>query len=170
MLHKAMLLLIVLAAAAHVAAQAPTAHATPDPTAHATPEQLYYADTYADHYGVPRPLVHAIIRQESNWNARARSDKNARGLMQLMPDTARHYGVRDPYSVSENISGGVQYLADLMKQFDDLRLVVAGYYTAPRHLKDKGLRYSAGDVTAYVRQVRRYYEVELQKSDPDAQP
>ena len=66
----------------------------------------YYADAYADHYGVPRPLVHAIISQESNWNPHALSNKGAAGLMQLMPATAEVYLVRNRFSVTENLSGG----------------------------------------------------------------
>ena len=52
-------------------------------------EAAYYADAYARHYHVPPELVRAIIRQESNWNQRAISEKNARGLMQLMPGICR---------------------------------------------------------------------------------
>ena len=69
------------------------------------PELKYYADAYADHYGVPRALVHAIIAQESNWNPHALSNKGAAGLMQLMPATAGTYRVRDRFSVTENLSG-----------------------------------------------------------------
>jgi soluble lytic murein transglycosylase-like protein len=90
------------------------------------PELKYYADAYADHYGVPRALVHSIIAQESNWNPHALSNKGAAGLMQLMPATAGTYRVRDRFSVTENLSGGIQYLADLMTEFrGELRLVDA---------------------------------------------
>src|SRR5664279_2010356 len=51
-------------------------------------EAVYYADAYADHYHLPRELVHAIITQESGWNQAARSSLGAIGLMQLMPATA----------------------------------------------------------------------------------
>jgi soluble lytic murein transglycosylase-like protein len=93
------------------------------------PELRYYADAYADHYGVPRALVHAIIAQESNWNPHALSNKGAAGLMQLMPATAEVYLVRNRFSVTENLSGGIQYLADLMTEFrGEIRLAVAAYY------------------------------------------
>jgi soluble lytic murein transglycosylase-like protein len=73
------------------------------PGAHAqVPETVYYADAYADHYGVPRALVHAIIAQESAWNPQAISKKNAEGLMQLMPATAAMYGVGNRFRCSPN--------------------------------------------------------------------
>jgi soluble lytic murein transglycosylase-like protein len=81
------------------------------------PELKYYADAYADHYRVPRALVHAIIAQESNWNPNALSNKGAAGLMQLMPATAEVYLVRNRFSVTENLSCGIKYLADLMTEF-----------------------------------------------------
>lgn len=71
-------------------------------------EAAYYADAYARHYHVPPELVRAIIRQESNWNQRAISEKNARGLMQLMPGTAARFGVRDSFDTSQNVGGGVR--------------------------------------------------------------
>ncbi len=67
------------------------------------PETVYYADAYADHYQVPRALVHAIIAQESDWNPLALSDKGAAGLMQLMPETARAYGVKDRYRATDMV-------------------------------------------------------------------
>ena len=65
---------------------------------------VYYADAYADHYRVPRALVHAIIGRESGWNPRAVSAKGAAGLMQLMPATAEGYGVVNPYAMTENLT------------------------------------------------------------------
>ena len=96
-------------------------------------EAVYYADAYAAHYQIPRELIHAIITQESGWNPGAISPKGAMGLMQLMPATAAEYGVQNPFGISENLSGGVRYLADLMQQFHgDFRLVLAAYYRGSR--------------------------------------
>ncbi len=81
------------------------------------PEAVYYANAYADHYHLPRELIHAIIEQESGWNQRALSNKGAIGLMQLMPATAAHFYVRNPTSIQENIGGGVRYLAALNDLF-----------------------------------------------------
>jgi soluble lytic murein transglycosylase-like protein len=125
-------------------------------------ELEYYADAYADHYGVPRPLVHAIISQESNWNPHALSNKGAAGLMQLMPATAEAYLVRNRFSVTENLSGGIQYLADLMTEFrGEMRLVVAAYHCGSRHITRQGLNYRNPDVVSYVEAVRRRYQIEL---------
>ncbi len=132
-------------------------------------ELKYYADAYADHYGVPRALVHAIIAQESNWNPRALSTKGAAGLMQLMPATAGMYFVRDRFSITENLSGGIQYLADLMTEFrGEMRLAVAAYYCGSRRIARQGLCYRNPDVVSYVEAVRRRYELELhEQADRD---
>lgn len=125
---------------------------------------VYYADAYADYYKVPRALVHAIIAQESGWNPRAVSTKGAAGLMQLMPETAQGYGVRNPYAVTENLSGGIRYLADLLVQFrGEMRLVVAAYYCGAQHLRREGLAYHNAEVVTYVESVRGLYERELSK-------
>lgn len=63
-------------------------------------------------------LVHAVIEQESNYQARARSKKGARGLMQLMPATARQYGVRNSYDPKSNLEAGVRHLKDLLSRLD----------------------------------------------------
>lgn len=124
---------------------------------------MYYANAYADHYGVPRALVDAIIEQESDWNPLAQSVKDAEGLMQLMPNTAAAYGVRNRYNSLENLSGGVRYLADLLSEFHgDMRLAVAAYYCGSRHILQRGFSYSNPDVVAYVESVRRRYQDNLQ--------
>ena len=133
------------------------------------PELKYYADAYADHYGVPRALVHAIIAQESNWNPHALSNKGAAGLMQLMPATAGTYRVRNRFSVTENLSGGVQYLADLMTEFrGEMRLAVAAYYCGSRHVARQGLNYRNPYVVTYVEAVRHRYQLEWrEQADTD---
>lgn len=73
-------------------------------------------------------LIAAVISIESNHNPAARSPKGAIGLMQLMPDTARRYGVTDPYHIESNIRAGVRYLGDLLKMFNgDVSLALAAY-------------------------------------------
>jgi soluble lytic murein transglycosylase-like protein len=125
-------------------------------------ELSYYAAAYADHYQVSRALVYAIVEQESSWNPSALSNKGAAGLMQLMPETARLYGVRNRYMVMQNLSGGVQYLADLLRRFHgELRLAVAAYYCGSRPLDKRGLAYRNPEVVAYVEAVRRRYERHL---------
>jgi soluble lytic murein transglycosylase-like protein len=127
-------------------------------------ELFYYADAYSDRYRVPRFLVYAIVEQESNWNPSALSNKGAAGLMQLMPETARLYGVRNRYVASQNLSGGVQYLGDLLRRFHgELRLVVAAYYCGSCSLDRRGLAYRNPDVVAYVEAVRRRYERHLRE-------
>lgn len=79
-------------------------------------------------YGVDESLIRAIIHAESAFNPNALSYKGAQGLMQLMPGTARRFGVANAFQAAANISGGVQYLAFLSKRFNgDVRLIAAAY-------------------------------------------
>lgn len=82
--------------------------------------------TVAAHADIDARLVHAVIEVESNYLARARSPKGARGLMQLMPATARQYGVRNAYDPKANVEAGVRHLKDLLSRYD-LRLALAAY-------------------------------------------
>jgi hypothetical protein len=85
-------------------------------------------DRWSIQYGVDPVLIRAVIQVESNFNPNCVSNKGARGLMQLMPETARRYGVKQIHDPEQNIRGGVRYLADLMNLFsNDLPRVLAAY-------------------------------------------
>ena len=82
----------------------------------------------APEYRVPTQLVLAIIQAESNFDIVALSPKNAKGLMQLIPDTAARFNVRNPYDPAQNIRGGTAYLRWLLAYFEgDVTLVAAAY-------------------------------------------
>lgn len=82
----------------------------------------------ARRFGVEEAVVRAVIHAESAFNPAAVSHAGAQGLMQLMPATARRFGVTDSFDASQNIHGGVQYLAWLLRRFNgNLTLAAAGY-------------------------------------------
>lgn len=131
----------------------------------------YYAVMYARHYHVPVPLVRAIIQRESNWQPCVVSSKGAKGLMQLMPVTARRLDVGDSCNIEQNISGGVRYLAWLMRLFhNDLRLVAAGYYAGEDVVARRGLSYHNRDVVSYVARIRATYVLEAGVADDLGKP
>ena len=85
-------------------------------------------ERYSAHFGVDPILVRAVIQVESDFNPRCVSHKGARGLMQLMPETAREYGVRAVFDPEDNIRGGIHYLADLLIRYSgDLQRALASY-------------------------------------------
>ena len=85
-------------------------------------------EQYSAKYGVDPTLVRAVIQVESDFNPNCVSHKGARGLMQLMPATARRFGVTKLHDPEQNIHGGVRYLAYLLDLFnEDLPRVLAGY-------------------------------------------
>ena len=121
-------------------------------------EAEYYVTAYAKHYRVPVALVRAIVVRESNWQPCVISPKGAVGLMQLMPATAKRLGVTDRCNLDQNVSGGVRYLAWLMRRFhDDLRLVAGAYYVGEDMIGRRGLAYRNPDVVAYVSTIRTTY-------------
>ena len=78
--------------------------------------------------GLEAALLHAVISVESHYNAAAVSKKGAAGLMQLMPATARRYGVADAFDPVQNLQGGAKYLRDLLALFNsDIGLALAAY-------------------------------------------
>lgn len=85
-------------------------------------------DKVAAKHQINPKLLHAVIQAESAYNPKAVSSAGAVGLMQLMPETAKRYGVVDRLDVEQNINGGAQYLKDLLAMFNsNLKLAVAGY-------------------------------------------
>ena len=106
-------------------------------------------------HGVDAHLIHAVITAESAFNASALSPKGASGLMQLMPDTARRYGVRNIFDPVENIHGGVRYLRDLLTMFNgDVKLALAGYNAGENAVIRAGHRIPPyAETVAYVPKV-----------------
>ena len=109
----------------------------PEPEAEAPPALVPAAPAAAVPYGeiidrlaaeqnVPVKLVRAEIQVESAYNQRARSPKGAMGLMQLMPATARHYAVADPYDPASNIEAGIKHLKSLLQRLP-VALALAAY-------------------------------------------
>ena len=87
-------------------------------------------DETAQRYGVETALVHAVVRAESDFDHLAISSSGAQGLMQLMPETARRYGVRDSMNPVDNIYGGVKYLRDLLTIFSQVALWTLMFFFA----------------------------------------
>ncbi|MEP6782674.1 MAG: lytic transglycosylase domain-containing protein, partial [Acidobacteriota bacterium] len=99
-------------------------------------------------------LVHAVIEQESNYEPRARSKKGAKGLMQLMPDTARQYGVLNSYDPKANLEAGVRHLKDLMSRLD-LPTALAAYNAGEGAIKRYGGLPPFPETQTYVRNILR---------------
>ena len=103
-------------------------------------------------------LVRAIIEVESAWNVRARSQKGALGLMQLMPETALRFGVRDAFDARENISGGTRYLRVLLDQFhENLKYSLAAYNAGEKAVATWGDVPPYQETRNYVRRVQMIY-------------
>jgi soluble lytic murein transglycosylase-like protein len=104
-------------------------------------------------------LIKAVIANESGFNANATSPVGARGLMQLMPDTAAGLGVRDSYDPAQNVAGGARYLRGLLDRFGgDKRLAIAAYNAGP------GAVEKYGDVPPYA-ETRNYVQNVLASFD-----
>ena len=87
-------------------------------------------ETAAKAHGVETALVHAVITAESGYNPRAVSRAGAQGIMQLMPDTARRFGVQNSFDATQNIQGGVKYLRELLTMFNGNRELALAAYNA----------------------------------------
>ncbi|WP_148863828.1 lytic transglycosylase domain-containing protein [Marinobacter fonticola] len=108
----------------------------------------------AERYGVDSALVRAVIHAESAFNAQALSPKGAQGLMQLMPATAQELGVKNAMVAAQNIQGGVNYLAKMLRQFNgDIGLATAAYNAGPGAVSRYGGIPPYAETKAYVERV-----------------
>jgi soluble lytic murein transglycosylase-like protein len=128
----------------------------------------------AEKYGVDYALVKAVIKAESNFNPRAISNSGARGLMQLMPETANALRVNDPFHPEDNIEGGVRHLRYLLDLFKgNLHLVLAAYNAG----EEAVFRYNDippyRETRTYIQRVLKHfrnYSSEFRNPDSSSKP
>jgi soluble lytic murein transglycosylase-like protein len=111
----------------------------------------------SERYSVPANLIRAVIRVESNYNPNAISSAGAKGLMQLMPGTAKDMAVSDIFDPRQNIFGGTRYIRLLINKFGgDPKLAIAAYHAGPGVVATRGdIPYEA--TRRYVRSVLEHY-------------
>ena len=105
--------------------------------AHAPLDARPFADlieTVSLRHGVDPELVHAVVQAESNYQPHAKSNMGARGLMQVMPHTAKDFGIRNLYDPQNNLEAGVQYLKFLLARFD-VKRAIAAYNAGPANVR-----------------------------------
>lgn len=125
-----------------------------------SPKLKAIVDHVARDYSVDKSLVKAMIHAESDFDANAVSPKGALGLMQLMPETAERYGVRDVFDPEQNIIGGVHYLHDLLETFDNnVRLAVAAYNAGKKAVLQYGGVPPYPETTQYVDKVMQLHSI-----------
>ena len=123
-------------------------------------------DNAAERYQLSKSLLHAVITAESAYDPTAVSIAGAVGLMQLMPETAQRYGVKDRRDPYENIHGGSRYLRDLLNLFNnDMTLALAAYNAGENTVIKYGNRVPPFPETrSYVKKVISYYKEYSKKS------
>lgn len=105
-------------------------------------------------YNLPTDLIESVIRAESDFQVRAVSEAGARGLMQLMPETAKELGVSNPFDIEENIDGGARYLKKMLDTFEgDLTKALAAYNAGPGTVKRFRGRVPFQETRMYVQKI-----------------
>lgn len=112
----------------------------------------------AKNHGVDADLIVSVITAESKFNPKAVSRKNARGLMQLLPETAARLGVTNIFDPQQNIEGGTKYLRELLDRYhDDLALTLAAYNAGPQRVEQYKTIPPYRETISYVRRVQKTY-------------
>jgi hypothetical protein len=110
-------------------------------------------------YKVDADLIASVIAVESNFEPKAISRRDARGLMQLLPETAARLGVKDVFDPRQNIDAGTRYLRDLLQHYNNnLVLALAAYNAGPEKVEKFGSVPPFAETISYVRRVKRAYE------------
>jgi Transglycosylase SLT domain len=112
----------------------------------------------ADRYGMDADLIHCVVAVESNFNPKAVSPKKASGLMQLLPQTAALYGVKNIFDPEENVNAGTRYLKELLAKYHDLTLALAAYNAGPERVDQYGRRVPPYlETMKYVQRIAKSY-------------
>jgi soluble lytic murein transglycosylase-like protein len=109
-------------------------------------------------HGIDPALIHAVISAESMYDPFARSPQGARGLMQLVPETAARYGATNLLDPAQNIDAGTRYLKDLIAQFSKLELALAAYNAGEGAVQRYGAIPPYAETREYVPRVMAYYK------------
>ncbi|MGH9741466.1 MAG: lytic transglycosylase domain-containing protein [Candidatus Acidiferrum sp.] len=132
--------------------------ASPPPPVMATAPFRGIVNDAASRYSVDADLISSVIAAESNFNPKAISKRNARGLMQLLPETAARFGVQNIFDPHENIDAGTHYLSDLLQRYNnDLALALAAYNAGPQRVEQFGNVPPYPETVSYIRRVKRAY-------------
>ncbi len=115
-------------------------------------------EKYAKYYSLDPSLIRSIIKTESGFNPQAVSSKGARGLMQLMPETAKRLGVENSFDPEQNIHGGVKHFRSLLDAFDnDLVLSLAAYNAGENLVQRLGRVPEIKETRDYIQSVTKLY-------------
>ena len=112
----------------------------------------------AERYGMDADLIHCVVAVESNFNPKALSPKKASGLMQLLPQTAAHFGVKNIFDPEENVNAGTRYLKELLGKYRNLTLALAAYNAGPERVDQYGRRVPPFlETMKYVQRITKSY-------------